>query len=83
MAKGRSNPNLSKLDAGVRAVISPTSFERTVSNFEVTPDQFVQSDKLREWARNNNNSKYILGTLLGREVLIWIPASRGKINLDA
>jgi hypothetical protein len=64
MAKRRGNPNWGKLDAGVPAVISPTSFERAVEEFELTPDQFVQSAQLREWARKNKNSRYIPETLL-------------------
>jgi hypothetical protein len=64
MAKRRGNPNWGKLDARVPTVISPTSFERAVEEFELTPDQFVQSAQLREWAHNNKNSKYIPETLL-------------------
>jgi hypothetical protein len=53
-----------KSEAVGPVVISPTSFERAVEEFKLTPDQFIRSAQLREWARNNKNSKYIPEMLL-------------------
>jgi hypothetical protein len=44
--------------------VSPTSFEQIVEQFGLTPDQYVKSARLREWARTNKNSKYIPESLL-------------------
>jgi hypothetical protein len=64
MAKRRGNPNWGKAKAPGPLVISPTSFERAVEEFRLTPEQFVDSVRLREWARSNKNSKYVPETLL-------------------
>jgi hypothetical protein len=64
MAKRRGNPNWGKAEGPGPLVISPTSFERAVEEFRLTPDQFVDSARLREWARSNKNSKYVPETLL-------------------
>ena len=64
MAKRRGNPNWGKLDSGAPVIVTPTSFERAVDEFNLTPDQFVQSAQLREWARSNKNAKYIPEKLL-------------------
>jgi hypothetical protein len=39
-------------------------FEKTVEEYELTPDQYLQSSQLREWARRNKNSRFIPETLL-------------------
>jgi len=36
-----------------------TSFEQIVKEFKLSPDQYIRSTRLREWARRNKNSKYI------------------------
>jgi hypothetical protein len=41
-----------------------TSFEQAVKEFKLTPDQYIRSTRLREWARRNKNSKYIPEPLL-------------------
>ena len=41
-----------------------TSFELVVKEYKLTPDQYVRSTRLREWARRNKNSKYIPEALL-------------------
>jgi hypothetical protein len=64
MAKRRGNPNWGKLDGGVPVMVTPTSFERAVEEFKLMPDQLVQSDRLRQWALVNKNSKYIPEELL-------------------
>ena len=35
-----------------------------VKEFKLTPDQYIRSTRLREWARRNKNSKYIPEALL-------------------
>jgi hypothetical protein len=64
MAKRRGNSNWGKPDTVGPAVISPTSFERTVEELKLGPDQYLQSHRLREWARHNKNSKYVPEALL-------------------
>jgi hypothetical protein len=36
-----------------------TEFEQVVREYKLTPDQYLRSTRLREWARRNKNSKYI------------------------
>jgi hypothetical protein len=35
-----------------------------VKEFKLSPDQYIRSTRLREWARRNKNSKYIPEALL-------------------
>ncbi len=64
MTKRRGNPNWGKAAAPGPVVVSPTSFERTVDELALSPDQYVDSDCLREWARSNKDSKYVPEKLL-------------------
>lgn len=64
MVRRRGNPNWGKPEAPGPIVISPTMFEIAVEKFRLTPDQYVHSAQLREWARSNKNSKYIPEALL-------------------
>jgi len=65
MVKRRGNPNWGKSEGVVAPfVVSPTSFERAVEAFNLTPDQFIQSAELREWARRNKDAKYVPEKLL-------------------
>jgi hypothetical protein len=64
MAKRRGNPNWGKPQMLNLAVITPTSFELIVKELKLTPDQYLCSPRLREWALSNKNSKYIPETLL-------------------
>ena len=41
-----------------------TEFEQVVREYKLTPDQYLRSTRLREWARRNKNSKYIPEPLL-------------------
>ena len=41
-----------------------TEFEKAVDEYKLTPDQYLQSSELREWARRNKNSKFIPEALL-------------------
>jgi hypothetical protein len=64
MAKRRGNPNWGKPEPIGPVVPTVTSFEQVVKEFKLTPDQYIRSTRLREWARRNKNSKYIPETLL-------------------
>ncbi len=39
-------------------------FEQVVREYKLSPDQYLRSTRLREWARRNKNSKYIPEPLL-------------------
>ena len=41
-----------------------TEFEQVVREYKLSPDQYLRSTRLREWARRNKNSKYIPEPLL-------------------
>ncbi len=45
-------------------VPSVSSFEEAVKEFKLQPDQYVHSQRLREWAWQNKNSKFIPEALL-------------------
>ena len=64
MAKRRGNPNWGKPEPIGPVVPTVTSFEQVVKEFKLTPDQYIRSTRLREWARRNRNSKYIPEALL-------------------
>ena len=64
MAKRRGNPNWGKPEPIGPVVPTITSFEQIVKEYKLTPDQYVRSTRLREWARRNKNSKYIPESLL-------------------
>jgi hypothetical protein len=61
--KRRGNPNWGKPVSGP-VVPVVTEFEKTVEEYKLAPDQYVQSPQLREWARRNKNSKFIAEALL-------------------
>lgn len=62
MAKRRGNPNWGKPEIAVVPTI--TEFQRVTHDFKLTPDQYIHSSRLREWARQNKNSKFIPEPLL-------------------
>src|SRR3982074_2543644 len=62
--KRRGNRNWGKPEPIGPVVPTVTSFEQVVKEFKLTPDQYVRSTRLREWARRNKNSKYIPESLL-------------------
>ena len=53
MAKRRGNPNWGKPEPIGPVVPTVTSFELVVKEYKLTPDQYVRSTRLREWARRN------------------------------
>jgi hypothetical protein len=64
MARRRGNPNWGKPEPIGPVIPVVTSFEQAVKEFKLTPDQYIRSTRLREWARRNKNSKYIPEPLL-------------------
>jgi hypothetical protein len=64
MAKRRGNPNWGKPEPIGPIVPTVTEFEQVVREYKLTPDQYLRSTRLREWARRNKNSKYIPEPLL-------------------
>jgi hypothetical protein len=64
MAKRRGNPNWGKPEPIGPVVPTVTEFEQVVREYKLTPDQYLRSTRLREWARRNKNSKYIPEPLL-------------------
>jgi hypothetical protein len=64
MAKRRGNPNWGKPEPIGPIIPVVTSFEQAVKEFKLTPDQYIRSTRLREWARRNKNSKFIPESLL-------------------
>ena len=61
--KRRGNPNWGKPEsAPVVPVV--TEFEKTVNEYKLAPDQYLQSSQLREWAQRNMKSKFIPEALL-------------------
>ena len=55
MAKRRGNPNWGKPEPIGPVVPTVTSFEQVVKEYKLTPDQYIRSTRLREWARRNKN----------------------------
>lgn len=64
MAKRRGNPNWGKPEPIGPVTPTITEFEQVVKEYKLTPDQYLRSTRLREWARRNKNSKYIPEPLL-------------------
>jgi len=59
----RGNKNWCKPES---AAVAPTvtEFERTASEFNLNPDEYVNSAHLRQWAEQNRNSRYVPEYLL-------------------
>jgi hypothetical protein len=64
MAKRRGNPNWGKPDPIGSQIPTVTAFEQVVCEFKLLPDQYIRSNRLREWARQNKNSKFVPEALL-------------------
>src|SRR6516162_3077982 len=64
MAKRRGNPNWGKPEPIGPITPTITEFEQVVREYKLSPDQYLRSTRLREWARRNKNSKYIPDPLL-------------------
>jgi hypothetical protein len=64
MTNRRGNPNWGKPDQGGPVVPGLSSFENIAKEFGLTPDQYLSSSRLREWARLHKNSKFVPEKLL-------------------
>ena len=64
MAKRHGNPNWGKPKPFGQVTPTITEFEQIVRKFNLQPDQYIRSIRLREWASRNKNSKYIPEPLL-------------------
>src|ERR1700737_721125 len=64
MAKRRGNPNWGKPEPIGPVTPTVTEFEQVVREYKLSPDQYLRSTRLREWARRNKNPKYIPEPLL-------------------
>jgi hypothetical protein len=62
--KRRGNPNWGKTTEVAAIVVEPSAFEQQVKKLGLIPDQYLESTRLKEWARHNMNSKYIPEDLL-------------------
>lgn len=62
--KRRGNPNWGSPKPIGPSVPVVTEFEKTANEYNLTPDPYLQSSQLREWARRNKNSKFVPETLL-------------------
>ena len=62
MTKRRGNPNWGKPEP--LGLVTPPIIAQIVREFDLQPDQYVHSSRLREWANHNKNSKYIPESLL-------------------
>ena len=60
----RGNPNWGKPEPIGPITPTITEFEQVVHEYKLSPDQYLRSTRLREWARRNKNSKYIPEPLL-------------------
>lgn len=63
---------------GIPAPIPPTvtEFERVVARLRLQPDQYIDSQQLREWAEKNKDVRYIPERLLKA----WRLPLRGSIE---
>lgn len=61
--KRRGNPNWGKAESGPIVPVV-TEFEKMTNQYQLTPDQYLQSSQLREWARRNFKAKYVPESLL-------------------
>ena len=62
--KRRGNPNWGNPRPVGSVVATITEFEKTANEYNLAPDQYLQSTQLREWARRNRNSRFVPEPLL-------------------
>jgi hypothetical protein len=62
MIKRRGNPNWGKPQMNAPPTVS--EFERVARQFNLCPEEYVHSIRLREWASRNRSSKYVPESLL-------------------
>jgi hypothetical protein len=64
MTKRHGNPNWGKPEPLGPLTPPITEFAQIVREFDLRPDQYICSTRLRDWACRNKNSKYIPESLL-------------------
>jgi hypothetical protein len=64
MAKRRGNPNWGKPQMDGPVIPTITQFQQVTRELKLQPEQYIRSNRLREWARHNKNSRYIPEPLL-------------------
>jgi hypothetical protein len=64
MAKRRGNPNWGKPEPLGKPEVTVTAFEQVIQEWGLTPDQILDSRRLRDWAKQHKNQKYIPEELL-------------------
>jgi hypothetical protein len=60
----RGNPNWGKPVSLGPVLPAVSAFEEAVKELKLQPDQYVHSQRLREWAWRNRNSKFVPESLL-------------------
>lgn len=60
----RGNPNWTKPQSLNLGPARPSTFEETARQLRLSPDQYLTSDALREWARKHKDEKYVPVDLL-------------------
>jgi PleD family two-component response regulator len=60
MAKRRGNPNWGKPEPIEPVIPTITEFERVTCEFNLQPDQYITSTRLREWARRNKKKVFVV-----------------------
>lgn len=58
MAKRRGNPNWGKPDVSVTENL-PCTFDSLVSELNLSPEQYANSNELKNWVRQNKDAKYV------------------------
>ena len=64
MAKRRGNPNWGKPEPIGPVIPTITEFEQVVREYKLSPDQYLRSTRLREWARATRTRNTSLSPLL-------------------
>ena len=63
MAKRRGNPNWGKPEPIGPITPTITEFEQVVREYKLSPDQYLRSTRLREWARRNKVMVGVIGPI--------------------
>jgi hypothetical protein len=64
MAKKRGNPNWGKPDMNIGPYTGATSFEEIVKKLQLSPNEYVNSQQLKDWVQRNKDQKYVPSNLL-------------------
>lgn len=64
MAKRRGNPNWGKRQFVGSVGATVTEFEKVARSLKLEPGEYVRSNRLRDWAQRNKNTKFVPESLL-------------------